>query len=176
MLMRNGISCEKKEVPHHCPRGCVNQDGRAIKQSFHLGVFFYPKFSWSFKFSNNLVENLLVDFEYEVQKNHIYYIEMQPKSTIYGFTIQENQKRLLISSAGAGCGMDTPKCLQSQRCLQQKELEAVPTMAVIDGPLEPPLSTMSNVTDVPDDPCFMKFFSAAMTMGNASNMTMTGLP
>lgn len=31
-------------------------------------------------------------------------------------------------------------------------------MAVMDGPLEPP-STASNVTDVPDDPSFVNFFS-----------------
>lgn len=43
-------------------------------------------------------------------------------------------------------------------CSEFEELEAVPTMAVMDGPLEPP-STASNVTDVPDDPSFVNFFS-----------------
>jgi mRNA-decapping enzyme 1B len=44
-------------------------------------------------------------------------------------------------------------------CSEFEELEAVPSMAVMDGPLEPPSSTVSNVTDVPDDPSFVNFFS-----------------
>lgn len=44
-------------------------------------------------------------------------------------------------------------------CSEFEELEAVPTMAVMDGPLEPSSSTTSNVTDVPDDPLFVNFFS-----------------
>lgn len=44
-------------------------------------------------------------------------------------------------------------------CSEFEELEAVPTMAVMDGPLEPPSSIASNVTDVPDDPSFVNFFS-----------------
>lgn len=44
-------------------------------------------------------------------------------------------------------------------CSEFEELEAVPTMAVMDGPLEPSSSTTSNVTDVPDDPSFVNFFS-----------------
>ena len=43
-----------------------------------------------------------------------------------------------------------------------EELEAVPTLAVMDGPLEPSSSTASNVTDVPDDPSFVNFFSVRM--------------
>ncbi|KAG2371532.1 mRNA-decapping enzyme-like protein [Vigna angularis] len=57
-----------------------------------------------------------------------------------------------------------------------EELEAVPTMAVMDGPLEPPSSTASNVVDVPDDPSFVNFFSAAMAIGNTSNVPVTGQP
>ncbi|KAL8129980.1 hypothetical protein V2J09_019135 [Rumex salicifolius] len=47
-----------------------------------------------------------------------------------------------------------------------EELEAVPTMAVMDGPLEPPPSTASNINDMPDDPAFVNFFSSAMAIGN----------
>lgn len=43
-------------------------------------------------------------------------------------------------------------------CSEFEELEAVPTMAVMDGPLEPSAAT-SNVTEVPDDPSFVNFFS-----------------
>lgn len=41
-------------------------------------------------------------------------------------------------------------------CSEFEELEAVPTMAVMDGPLE---STPSNAADVPEDPSFVNFFS-----------------
>lgn len=43
-------------------------------------------------------------------------------------------------------------------CSEFEELEAVPTMAVMDGPLEPSVTT-SNVAEVPDDPSFVNFFS-----------------
>lgn len=40
-----------------------------------------------------------------------------------------------------------------------EELEAVPTLAVMDGPLEPTSSTTANATDASDDPSFINFFS-----------------
>lgn len=40
-----------------------------------------------------------------------------------------------------------------------EELEAVPTLAVMDGPLEPTSSTAANAADVSDDPSFINFFS-----------------
>lgn len=51
-------------------------------------------------------------------------------------------------------------------CSEFEELEAVPTMAVMDGPLEPSSSTTSNVADVPDDPSFINFFSVCMLPNN----------
>ena len=42
-----------------------------------------------------------------------------------------------------------------------EELEAVPTMAVMDGPLEPSSASASVVSDVPDDPAFVNFFSVS---------------
>lgn len=54
-----------------------------------------------------------------------------------------------------------------------EELEAVPTMAVMDGPLE---STPSNAVDVPEDPAFVNFFSTALTVGNTSNAAISAQP
>ncbi|KAH9659748.1 mRNA-decapping enzyme-like protein [Citrus sinensis] len=54
-----------------------------------------------------------------------------------------------------------------------EELEAVPTMAVMDGPLE---STPSNAADVPEDPAFVNFFSTALTVGNTSNAAISAQP
>ncbi|KAF8396381.1 hypothetical protein HHK36_017998 [Tetracentron sinense] len=56
-----------------------------------------------------------------------------------------------------------------------EELEAVPTMAVMEGPLEPS-SSASAITDVPDDSSFVNFFSAAMNIGNASNSAVPRQP
>ncbi|XP_034222888.1 mRNA-decapping enzyme-like protein isoform X3 [Prunus dulcis] len=57
-----------------------------------------------------------------------------------------------------------------------EELEAVPTIAFMDGPLEPSSSTACIVTDVPDDPAFVNFFSTATTIVNSSTTTITGQP
>ena len=46
-------------------------------------------------------------------------------------------------------------------CSEFEELEAVPTMAVMDGPLEPPSASASVVSDMPDDPAFVNFFSVS---------------
>lgn len=43
-----------------------------------------------------------------------------------------------------------------------EELEAVPTMAVIDGPLEPSSSTASNAPHLPEDNSFVNFFSVCL--------------
>lgn len=44
-----------------------------------------------------------------------------------------------------------------------EELEAVPTSAVIEGPLEPSF-TQSPSTDVPDDSTFVNFFSVSIPL------------
>ncbi|GJX36832.1 mRNA-decapping enzyme-like protein [Tanacetum coccineum] len=46
-----------------------------------------------------------------------------------------------------------------------EELEAVPTSAVIERPLEPPFTTSSS-TDVPEDSSFANFFGTAMKLGH----------
>ncbi|CAI0469677.1 unnamed protein product [Linum tenue] len=57
-----------------------------------------------------------------------------------------------------------------------EELEAVPTMTVMDGLLEPSSTAVSGVTDLPDDPMFINFFSAAMSVRIASNAVASGQP
>ncbi|RVW48132.1 mRNA-decapping enzyme-like protein [Vitis vinifera] len=55
-----------------------------------------------------------------------------------------------------------------------EELEAVPTMAVMEGMLEPS-STASATTDAPEDSTFVNFFGAAMNIGsNTSNVANSG--
>ncbi|KAH9659726.1 mRNA-decapping enzyme-like protein [Citrus sinensis] len=54
-----------------------------------------------------------------------------------------------------------------------EKLEAVPTMAVMDGPLE---STPSNAADVPEDRAFVNFCSTAMIVGSTSNAAISAQP
>lgn len=44
-------------------------------------------------------------------------------------------------------------------------------MAVMDGPLEPASSTISNATDIQDDPSFVNFFSVS----SLSHFSLDGL-
>ncbi|KAJ9177899.1 hypothetical protein P3X46_009829 [Hevea brasiliensis] len=108
---------------------------------------------------DNLFEILLGDFEYEVQVPYLLYRNAaQEMNGIWFYNASECEEVANL------CSSDF------------EELEAVPTMAVMDGPLEPPASTASNVTDLPDDPAFVNFFSTATTFGNASNVTAVGQP
>ncbi|CAI0398359.1 unnamed protein product [Linum tenue] len=52
-----------------------------------------------------------------------------------------------------------PRSMAPSSKSEYEELEAVPTMAVMDGPLEPSSTAVSGVADVPDDPVFINFFS-----------------
>ncbi|THG03560.1 hypothetical protein TEA_022937 [Camellia sinensis var. sinensis] len=109
--------------------------------------------------TDNLVENLLGDFEYEVQGPYLLYRNAaQEVNGIWFYNRRECEEVANLFSS------------------EFEELEAVPTMAVMDGPLEPPLSTASNITDVSDDPPFVNFFNAAMTIGNDPNVARTGQP
>ncbi|CAJ1956175.1 unnamed protein product [Sphenostylis stenocarpa] len=128
--------------------------------------------------TENLVENLLGDFEYEVQVPYLLYRNAaQEVNGIWFYNARECEEVAnLFSRILNAYAKVPPKSKVSSTKSEFEELEAVPTMAVMDGPLEPPSSTTSNVADVPDDPSFVNFFSAAMAIGNASNAPITGQP
>ncbi|GMP99064.1 hypothetical protein CsSME_00046697 [Camellia sinensis var. sinensis] len=133
--------------------------------------------------TDNLVENLLGDFEYEVQGPYLLYRNAaQEVNGIWFYNRRECEEVAnLFSRILNAYSKVPPKSKVSSVKSEFEELEAVPTMAVMDGPLEPPLSTAplstaSNITDVSDDPPFVNFFSAAMTIGNDSNVARTGQP
>ncbi|KHN36487.1 mRNA-decapping enzyme-like protein [Glycine soja] len=149
--------------------------------------------------SENLVENLLGDFEYEVQIPYLLYRNAaQEVNGIWFYNARECEEPLCICKGKAAYNIPPPylciakslwamgilnayakvppKSKVSSTKSEFEELEAVPTMAVMDGPLEPSSSTTSNVADVPDDPSFVNFFSAAMAIGNTSNTPITGQP
>ncbi|TYI74020.1 hypothetical protein E1A91_D07G170600v1 [Gossypium mustelinum] len=124
--------------------------------------------------TDNLVENLLGDFEYEVQDKYLLYHNASQEKMVFGSMMHMNSRRLRIFLAGFL--LHTQRCPRSQRQHQQKvtilitnaieELEAVSTMAIIDGPLEPSSSTAPSAADIPDDPAFVNFFSVCIFLFN----------
>ncbi|KAJ7981198.1 mRNA-decapping enzyme-like protein [Quillaja saponaria] len=128
--------------------------------------------------TENLVENLLRDFEYEVQVPYLLYRNAaQEVNGIWFYNARECEEVANLFSRILSAYNKVPqKSKVSSTKSEFEELEAVPTMAVMDGPLEPSSSTASNVTDVPDDPSFVNFFSAALAIGNASSAPVTGQP
>ncbi|KAK6926545.1 mRNA-decapping enzyme subunit 1 [Dillenia turbinata] len=120
--------------------------------------------------TDNLVENLLGDFEYEVQVPYLLYRNAaQEVNGIWFYNARECEEVANLFSRILNAYAKVP-------ANEFEELEAVPTMAVMDGPLEPATSTPPNAPDVPDDPSFVNFFSAAMTIGNSSNTAIAGQP
>ncbi|XP_057464703.1 mRNA-decapping enzyme-like protein [Actinidia eriantha] len=125
--------------------------------------------------TDNLVENLLEDFEYEVQGPYLLYRNAaQEVNGIWFYNRRECEEVANLFSRILNAYSKVPsKSKVSSAKSEFEELEAVPTMAVMDGPLEPSSSTTSSVIDVSDDPSFVNFFSAAVNIGNASNAGMT---
>ncbi|CAF2051690.1 unnamed protein product [Brassica napus] len=116
--------------------------------------------------TDNLVEDLLGDFEYEVQGPYLLYRNAsQEVNGIWFYNERECEEvarlfdRLISAYSKANQKPNT-----SSSKSEFGELEAVPTMAAMDGPLEPSLTAR----DAPNDPAFVNFFSSAMTLGNGS--------
>ncbi|GAB2274581.1 hypothetical protein Dimus_009349 [Dionaea muscipula] len=122
--------------------------------------------------TENLVEDLLGDFEYEIQVPYLLYRNAaQEVNGIWFYNARECEEVANLFSRILNAYSKVPtKSKVSSTKSEFEELEAVPTMAVMDGPLEPPSSTTSNVNDAPDDPAFVNFFRSAI--GNSSNHPM----
>lgn len=119
--------------------------------------------------AENLVENLLGDFEYEVQQPYLLYRNAsQEVNGIWFYNPRECEEvaNLFSRILNAYAKVPTKLKLPSGKS-EFEELEAVPSMAVMDGPLESSSATTSNVVDVPED--FVNFFGAGMTLGNATS-------
>ncbi|KAG8371151.1 hypothetical protein BUALT_Bualt13G0056900 [Buddleja alternifolia] len=128
--------------------------------------------------TDNLVENLLGDFEYEVQVPYLLYRNAtQDVNGIWFYNPRECEEvaNLFSRILNAYAKVPTKSKVSSSKS-EFEELEAVPTLAVMDGPLEPSSSTTSDVTDVPDDRSFVNFFSTAMNIGSAPNVAVSGQP
>ncbi|KAJ8641560.1 hypothetical protein MRB53_018254 [Persea americana] len=121
--------------------------------------------------TDNLVENLLGDFEFELQVPYLLYRNAaQEVNGIWFYNSRECEEVATLFSRILNAYSKVPSKpkVSSSKSSEFEELEAVPTLAVMEGPLEPSSSSTSTVTDVPDD-SFVNFFSTAINMGNTSN-------
>ncbi|XP_050229895.1 mRNA-decapping enzyme-like protein [Mercurialis annua] len=128
--------------------------------------------------TENLVENLLGDFEYEVQIPYLLYRNAaQEVNGIWFYNSRECEEVAnLFSRIINAYSKVPPKSKVSSSKSEFEELEAVPSMSVIEGPLEPP-STASVATDGREDSSFEGFFTAATNLGSsASNIANSRQP
>uniref|UniRef100_A0A2P2LYT3 mRNA-decapping enzyme-like protein n=2 Tax=Rhizophora mucronata TaxID=61149 RepID=A0A2P2LYT3_RHIMU len=128
--------------------------------------------------TDNLVEDLLGDFEFEIQVPYLLYRNAaQEVNGIWFYNARECEEVANLFSRILSAYSKVPQKSKVPPAKSEfEELEAVPTMAVMDGPLEPSSSTSSNVTDVPEDSAFVNFFSTAMTIGSSSITAVAGQP
>ncbi|XP_030458479.1 mRNA-decapping enzyme-like protein [Syzygium oleosum] len=128
--------------------------------------------------TDNLVENLLEDFEFEVQVPYLLYRNAaQEVNGIWFYNARECEEVASLFNRILNAYSKVPQKSKVPTTKSEfEELEAVPTMAVMDGPLEPPSSTTPNVNDVHDDPAFVNFFSSALNIGGATHIAGSGQP
>ncbi|ESQ36053.1 hypothetical protein EUTSA_v10007986mg [Eutrema salsugineum] len=113
--------------------------------------------------TDNLVEDLLGDFEYEVQGPYLLYRNAaQEVNGIWFYNKRECEEVASLFDRLLHAYQKVNQKPASSSKSEFEELEAVPTMAVMDGPLEP----SSTARDAPDDPAFINFYSSAMNLGN----------
>ncbi|MCL7027734.1 hypothetical protein MKW94_013036 [Papaver nudicaule] len=118
--------------------------------------------------TDNLVEDLLGDFEFEIQLPYLLYRNSAEEVTgIWFFDARECEDvaNLFNRILGAYAKV-SPKPKVSPTKDEFEALEPVPNMAVMGGPLELSLSTVSR--DVPADCSLANLFSGARNMGNTS--------
>ncbi|KAF5750539.1 hypothetical protein HS088_TW03G00877 [Tripterygium wilfordii] len=128
--------------------------------------------------TDNLVENLLGDFEYEVQLPYLLYRNAaQEVNGIWFYNPRECEEVAdLFSRIITAYSKAPPNPKVSLRKSEFDELEAVPSMSVIEAPPEPS-STASTAIDGPQDLSFLSAFNAALNIGNnASNVAISRQP
>ncbi|KAF7064493.1 hypothetical protein CFC21_070789 [Triticum aestivum] len=120
--------------------------------------------------TDNLVEDLLSDFEYELQPPYLLYRNAtQEVNGIWFYNQQECEAvaslfgRILNAYAKV-----PPKPKVPSIKSEFEELEAVPTSSAIDGP-----SSTAVVSDTPDE-SFASYFSGVANVGNVPTAPKTG--
>ncbi|XWS52821.1 hypothetical protein CRYUN_Cryun11dG0105100 [Craigia yunnanensis] len=119
--------------------------------------------------TDNLVENLLGDFEYEVQDKYLLYRNVSQE--INGIWFYDARELEEVANLFSRILTAYSKVPQKTKITSTKgefeELEFVSTMAIMDA-------AVSIAADAPDDTAFVNFFSTAMTVGSASNAAVSG--
>ncbi|XP_074567343.1 mRNA-decapping enzyme-like protein isoform X2 [Curcuma longa] len=121
--------------------------------------------------TDNLVENLLGDFEYEVQVPYLLYRNAaQEVNGIWFYNSPDCEAVANLFGRILNAYSKVPSKPNVTSKSDFEELEAVPT-SVMEGPLEPTSVAMST----PDD-AFVNFFSNAVNIGIATNAAIRGQP
>ncbi|XP_047332057.1 mRNA-decapping enzyme-like protein [Impatiens glandulifera] len=124
--------------------------------------------------TENLVEDLLGDFEYEIQVPYLLYRNAsQEVNGIWFYNTRECEEVANLFSRILNAYSKVPQKLKVSPAKSEfEELEAVPTLAAMDGPLEP-----ASDTDIPNDPgLFVNFFSNAMNINKTTSGQTVGQP
>ncbi|KAI3738531.1 hypothetical protein L2E82_28566 [Cichorium intybus] len=125
--------------------------------------------------TENLVEDLLGDFEYELQVPYLLYRNAaQEVNGIWFYNPRECEDVANLFTRILGAYSKVPLKPKVNKS-EFEELEAVPTSSVIEGPLEPPFTT-STSTDVPEDSSFANFFGSAMNLGHHPSNSGNSIP
>ncbi|KAF0897262.1 hypothetical protein E2562_034730 [Oryza meyeriana var. granulata] len=125
--------------------------------------------------TDNLVEDLLSDFEYELQPPYLLYRNAAQEVNGIWFYNQHDCEAVasLFGRILNAYAKVPPKPKVPSTKSEFEELEAVPTSAAIDGPLEPSPTTTTLVSDAPDE-SLVNYFSSAASVGCVSNAPMAG--
>nr|GMC84409.1 mRNA-decapping enzyme-like protein [Ipomoea batatas] len=129
--------------------------------------------------TENLVEDLLGDFEFEIQVPYLLYRSAaQEVNGIWFYNSHECEEVAnLFSRILCAYSEASPNPQLSSTKSEFEVLESAPTSAVIEEPLEPSFPIHAH-TEVPEDSSsFMNFFNAATSIGsNSANITNTRQP
>jgi mRNA-decapping enzyme 1B len=125
--------------------------------------------------TDNLVEDLLSDFEYELQPPYLLYRNAAQEVNGIWFYNQHDCEAVasLFGRILNAYAKVPPKPKVSSTKSEFEELEAVPTSAAIDGPLEPPPATTALVSDAPDE-SLANYFNGAATISSVPSAPVAG--
>ncbi|GJN28273.1 hypothetical protein PR202_gb16379 [Eleusine coracana subsp. coracana] len=116
--------------------------------------------------TDNLVEDLLSDFEYELQPPYLLYRNAAQEVNGIWFYNQHDCEAVasLFGRILNAYAKVPPKAKVPSTKSEFEELEAVPTSAAIDGPLEPPPAATAVASDAPDE-SLVNYFNGAANIG-----------
>ncbi|KAK9068558.1 hypothetical protein SSX86_012673 [Deinandra increscens subsp. villosa] len=126
--------------------------------------------------TENLVEDLLGDFEYENQAPYLLYRNAaQEVNGIWFYNPRECEDVANLFTRILGAYSKVPPKAKANSS-EFEELEAVPISSVTEGPLEPPFTTSGSTTDLPEESSFSNFFGTAMNLGHHASNSVNSVP